>query len=76
MTHVGHIPTSYSHVISSRQIFTSNPFFSGDNWRTGRAVGRQVGIDSVLADVAPAEKAARVRELQASFVYEGGRGGG
>jgi Cu+-exporting ATPase len=37
---------------------------TGDNVRTANAVGRQVGIDRVLADVLPDQKAAEVRNLQ------------
>ena len=39
---------------------------TGDNARTARAVAREVGIETVLAEVLPAEKAARVRDLQAA----------
>lgn len=37
---------------------------TGDNERTAKAVARQVGIDTVLADVLPNEKADQVRKLQ------------
>ena len=38
---------------------------TGDNETTARAIARQAGVDRVLADVRPDEKAARVRNLQA-----------
>jgi Cu+-exporting ATPase len=37
---------------------------TGDNRRTGEAVGRQVGTDRVLAEVLPAQKAETVRALR------------
>jgi Cu+-exporting ATPase len=39
---------------------------TGDNERTARAVARQAGIEKVLAEVLPKEKANAVKELQAS----------
>jgi len=38
---------------------------TGDNETTAHAIGRQAGVDRVLADVRPDEKAAQVRRLQA-----------
>jgi Cu+-exporting ATPase len=38
---------------------------TGDNEVTARAIARQAGVDRVLADVRPDEKAAQVRRLQA-----------
>ncbi|MEO5816225.1 MAG: heavy metal translocating P-type ATPase [Gemmatimonadaceae bacterium] len=37
---------------------------TGDNRRTAEAVGREVGVDRVLAEVLPADKARHVRDLQ------------
>jgi P-type Cu+ transporter len=37
---------------------------TGDNWGVGNAVGRELGIDTVLAEVLPEHKAAEVAKLQ------------
>lgn len=37
---------------------------TGDNWRTAQAVARHVGIDRVMAEVLPSDKANEVRKMQ------------
>ncbi len=37
---------------------------TGDNARTARAIGDQVGVDHIFAEVQPKDKAARVKDLQ------------
>ncbi len=37
---------------------------TGDNEKTARAIGDQVGVDNIIAEVRPEEKAAKVKALQ------------
>jgi len=37
---------------------------TGDNRRTADAIGRQLGLDSVIAEVFPGEKAQKIKDLQ------------
>jgi Cu+-exporting ATPase len=39
---------------------------SGDNWRVAEAVGKRLGIDYILAEVLPQDKAGEIRKLQSN----------
>jgi Cu+-exporting ATPase len=41
---------------------------SGDNRRSAEAVGRQLGLDAIVAEIGPADKAAYIKRLQAEGV--------
>ena len=37
---------------------------TGDNKKTAEVIGKSLGIDEVLAEVLPSEKAEKIRQLQ------------
>ncbi|MEI7025114.1 heavy metal translocating P-type ATPase [Paenibacillus sp. y28] len=57
--------TSPNAVRQLQQMGMNVIMMTGDNKRTAEAIGRQVGIRTVLAEVLPEGKAAEVRRLQA-----------
>ncbi|HWT91556.1 MAG TPA: copper-translocating P-type ATPase, partial [Solirubrobacteraceae bacterium] len=57
-------PTSAEAVARLKALGLTPVLLTGDNERTARAVAREVGIDEVIAEVLPAEKAAVVERLQ------------
>jgi P-type Cu+ transporter len=57
-------PNSRAAVAELRALGLRPVLLTGDNERTARAVAEQVGIDEVIAEVLPADKAAVVKRLQ------------
>ncbi|MBA2646036.1 MAG: heavy metal translocating P-type ATPase [Pyrinomonadaceae bacterium] len=56
---------SVSAIRALQQMGLEVVMITGDNERTAKAIARQVGINRVLADVLPEEKALQVEKLQA-----------
>jgi Cu+-exporting ATPase len=57
-------PSSAEAIAELRRLGLRPVLLTGDNESTARAVATEVGIDDVIADVLPADKAAVVRGLQ------------
>lgn len=58
-------PTSAQAIETFKQMGLEVVMITGDNERTAKAIQRQLGIDTVIADVLPQDKEAHVRALQA-----------
>jgi Cu+-exporting ATPase len=58
-------PSSGAAVARLRALGLEVVLLTGDNRGTAEAVGREVGIDRIVADVLPEGKAAEIRKLQA-----------
>jgi len=57
-------PTSSEAVRTLHRLGIQVVMLTGDNQRTAEAIGRAVGIDTVIAEVHPADKATEVKRLQ------------
>ena len=57
-------PTSAAAVSELRQMGVDVVMLTGDNRKTAAAMGRQVGVSQVIAEVLPQDKEAQVRALQ------------
>ena len=61
-------PTSVQAVQELKKLGLTVWMISGDNARAAKAIGRQAGIENVIAEVLPSDKAEEVRKLQAGGV--------
>ena len=68
-------PTSHAAITALKQRAIRTAMITGDNHAVAAAIARQVGIDQVIAEVLPGDKADRVAELQqhgnVAFVGDG-----
>jgi Cu+-exporting ATPase len=58
-------PHAQAAVVALHRLGLEVLMITGDNRLTAEAIGRQLGIDRVLAEVLPEEKATQVKQLQA-----------
>jgi Cu2+-exporting ATPase len=59
-------PTSKAAISALRDQGVQVVMLTGDNEATARRIGRELGIDTVIAEVLPADKATKVADLQRS----------
>ncbi len=59
-------PSSAAAIAALRRLGIETAMITGDSRTVAEAIGREVGIDRVVAEVLPEDKAAAVRNLQAS----------
>ncbi len=59
-------PTSAAAIVALHDAGVQVVMLTGDNEATASRIGQQLGIDTVLAEVLPGDKAAKVVELQAA----------
>ena len=58
-------PTSMATIAKLQERGVKVAMITGDNQATAERIGKELGIDIVLADVLPGQKASKIKELQA-----------
>ncbi len=58
--------TSIEAIKNLQQLGIKTIMITGDNQKTAQAIAKKVGIDEVLAEVLPEDKAKKIKELQAT----------
>ncbi|XP_031278408.1 probable copper-transporting ATPase HMA5 [Pistacia vera] len=59
-------PGAYEVISILKSMDVKSIMVTGDNWGTARSIANEVGIETVIAEAKPDEKAEKVKELQAS----------
>lgn len=59
-------PTSSQAIAEMKQLGLEVVMLTGDNQRTADAIGRQLGVSQVIAQVLPQDKEQKIRQLQES----------
>ena len=59
-------PTSAQAIAEMKQLGLEVVMLTGDNQRTADAIGRQLGVSQVIAQVLPQDKGQKIRQLQES----------
>jgi len=59
-------PDSRDAILQLKKMNLNIVMITGDNSRTAQAIGKQAGVDSVIAEALPHEKAGHIKRLQAS----------
>ncbi len=69
-------PDSKSAIAALHSSGIKTVMLTGDNIQTAQAIGREVGVDDIVADVRPGEKSGRIEALQKGNVRVGMVGDG
>ncbi|KAJ0049581.1 hypothetical protein Pint_15186 [Pistacia integerrima] len=59
-------PGAYEAISILKSMDVKSIMVTGDNWGTARSIANEVGIETVIAEAKPDEKAEKVKEFQAS----------